>query len=163
MAKHFHYDSRDHHLPFNRAKRFAIFMTVLFALSLALNFAYIYFTDWSHAEDTSSNQLYLILAILLGFLALVGVVAVVTRLLRKQGYTNYQYLTLEGQQLSWQFNALKGPQALDLSQVDHALSDPRHLIFKTENEEVWLENYLIIDEGEWEKFLAALRGVITVK
>lgn len=163
MALHFNYDSRDHHLPFTRTKRFAIFMTVLFALSLALNFAHLYFNHWSHGEESSTDKLYLTLAILLGFLALLGVAMVITRMLRKQGYADYQYLILEDKQLKWQLNTLKGPRELDLTNVDYALSDPRHLVFKIGTEEVWLENYLLTDEGEWEKFLAALRKVIAVK
>lgn len=162
MASQFHYDSRDHHLPFTRTKRFVIYLLVVLALSLALNFTHYYFTDWSHAEDTASNQIYLLLAIALLGLALFGVAMVVSKLLRNQGYDSHQYLILEGNALKWQFNTTKGAQELDLSKVDSAVSDPRHLIFKSGEEEIWLENYLIIDQAEWEKFMAVLRKTIPV-
>ncbi|MEL6141970.1 MAG: hypothetical protein AAFU67_10165 [Bacteroidota bacterium] len=157
MSTSFHYDSRDHHQPLNRQNRFWGYLVALGLLILAAIFIYRYFTDWTGVEGGAPEWLKFAAGFAAGVLAVL-IIGFISVGYRRMGYSEYQYLKMDDAHLRWLFSCKKGPQELAIAQIASATEDPRHLIIKTKSgEEVWLENYLLIDPEEWEKFILVAR------
>lgn len=163
MAHIFHYDSRDHHQPLDRKKRFWGYVLALLFLSAAVWTLYRYFTHWGGEESDASRLLDFIGGFVVGLVG-AGIIAFIAFGFRKMGYASYQYLTIDESQLRWQFNRRKGPQAVALENIKYGIQDPRHLIIKTKGgEEIWLENYLLADQVYWQQFIEEIGKLIHLK
>lgn len=162
MATIFHYDSRDHHQPFTRGKRFWLFVMVISLLIFALNFSHLYYAEWSPADATPSRRWWLVGALFCGMMALAGVALVVTKWARG-AHPEYQMLTLDDTAIHWDFG-LQSKGRIALGEIVELRMDPRHLIVNTkEGQEIWIENYLLRDPEKWGEFIRALRTVKEVK
>lgn len=158
MVPTFHYDSRDFKQPFTRNRRFLFFLfvlcTVVFALNLVLALGY----DWSGGEEGRPAGWQIAVLVVAGGLCLWMLSVLLSRSSRV-GYADHQYLAVEEDGIRWRFLSREGERFVAFTDVQSARQDSRHLILKkTDGEEVWIENYTLIDQDkQWPAFIEAVR------
>lgn len=163
MATTFHYDSREHHQPMTRTKRFYAFLVVVACIIVALSLLMSYGNDWSSDQSAPS----FLRGVIIGLLISLSIFIVFWLASKKSkwGYSDHQTLVVDDYQVSWLLNKQDGEQSVAFTDVKHAVLDQRHLMLKLENgEERWIENYTLIDrESQWDAFVSAIGQKITIK
>lgn len=159
----FHYDSREHHQPLTRSKRFYAFLIALGSIIIAGAMLFFAGREWSSEGSHSSFLRVFLIGSLLGLAILI--VSWLVRKKSKWGYTHYQTLTVDDENISWLLNKQDGAQSVAIADIKYAVLDIRHLMLKlNDNQEAWIENYTLMDrESQWNDFVSAVRERVEVK